>query len=69
MRALILFAAAAAAVFAAGPSVTLDLRTRVEPFKGSGEWREVRVAKECRCLANHRPTRILDPLPQGSRRR
>ena len=46
MRAAILFVAAAAAVFAAGPSVTLDLRTRVEPFKGSGEWREVRLAKD-----------------------
>ena len=45
MRLLFLLAAAAAA-WGAGPAMRLDLRTRVELFKGSGEWREVHAARE-----------------------
>ena len=45
MRVALLFAAVTAAV-AAGPVLKLDLRTRVEPFKGSGEWREVHIARD-----------------------
>jgi len=36
----------ALATTAPGQVLKLDLRTRVEPFRGSGEWREVRIARD-----------------------
>ena len=43
-RLILLFTLASVAASAAD-IVTLHLRTRVEPFKGSGEWREVQFAQ------------------------
>ena len=42
-KALVLFAAAATIVLAASEGITLRLRSRVELFKGSGDWRATTV--------------------------